>query len=210
MDTNTSVLLNQAMSEMQRSHQAASHASKSDLVPRKAEFATLLRPIFHFIQPLPVTARLTTSAVVCAWFGCNIGLLLMNRYLLSNYGFRQPIFLTLCHMLACVVLSTAFDSTNCIASQRISSSRQLIKISVLAIVFAMAVVLGNVALRFIPVSFSQVCTQNNRDCNCSIIKCAKCHCVIKCLQLSGCIVRCKMPLRPSSACDLLAGICCDC
>ena len=38
-------------------------------------------------------------------FASNIGILLLNKHLLGGYGFRYPIFLTLCHMVACVVLS---------------------------------------------------------------------------------------------------------
>ena len=99
-----------------------------------------------------------TALVVFAWFCSNIGLLLMNKFLLSNYGFKQPVFLTLCHMLACVILSTAFSTTQYVPKKSIQSSKQLIKVSLLAAVFAMSVVLGNVSLRFIPVSFSQVCS----------------------------------------------------
>ena len=102
-------------------------------------------------------AKFMTAIIVLAWFCSNIGLLLMNKYLLSNYGFKQPVFLTLCHMLACVILSTAFSTTRHVPRKNIQSRRQLMKISVLAIVFAMTVVLGNISLRFIPVSFSQVC-----------------------------------------------------
>lgn len=102
-------------------------------------------------------ANFMTALVVFAWFCSNIGLLLMNKFLLSNYGFKQPVFLTLCHMLACVILSTAFSTTQYVPKKSIQSSKQLIKVSLLAAVFAMSVVLGNVSLRFIPVSFSQVC-----------------------------------------------------
>ena len=102
-------------------------------------------------------AKVITALVVFAWFCSNIALLLMNKFLLSNYGFKQPVFLTLCHMLACVILSTAFSTTQYVPKKSIQSSKQLIKVSMLAAVFAMSVVLGNVSLRFIPVSFSQVC-----------------------------------------------------
>ena len=109
-------------------------------------------------QPKSVyRATFMTALVVFAWFCSNIGLLLMNKFLLSNYGFKQPVFLTLCHMLACVILSTAFSTTQYVPKKSIQSSKQLIKVSLLAAVFAMSVVLGNVSLRFIPVSFSQVC-----------------------------------------------------
>lgn len=123
--------------------------------PLELERASLLQQ--NELQAGPAhKSRLLTAFVVIAWFVSNIALLLMNKYLLSNYGFKQPVFLTLCHMLACVVLSTAFSTTNAVPRQSIQSSKQLIKISVLAVVFAMSVVLGNISLRFIPVSFSQV------------------------------------------------------
>lgn len=91
-----------------------------------------------------------------AWFSSNISLLLMNKFLLSNYGFKQPVFLTVCHMFACVVLSSAFSTTTYVPKQSIQSGQQLLKIAVLATVFALSVVLGNISLKFIPVSFSQV------------------------------------------------------
>ena len=40
-------------------------------------------------------------------FASNIGILLLNKHLLGGYGFRFPVLLTLCHMIACVVLSQA-------------------------------------------------------------------------------------------------------
>ena len=116
------------------------------------------------VQPPPGTSQVkpvyratfATALVVFAWFCSNIGLLLMNKFLLSNYGFKQPVFLTLCHMLACVILSTAFSATQYVPKKSVQSSKQLMKVALLAAVFAMSVVLGNVSLRFIPVSFSQV------------------------------------------------------
>ena len=47
------------------------------------------------------------SVTLACRFASNIGILLLNKHLLGGYGFRFPIFLTLCHMLACVVLSQA-------------------------------------------------------------------------------------------------------
>ena len=101
-------------------------------------------------------SRLLTAMVVLAWFVSNIGLLLMNKYLLSNYGFQQPVFLTLCHMLMCIVLSAALGTTSFVPKKSIQSSKQLMKIFVLAVVFAVSVVMGNISLRSIPVSFAQV------------------------------------------------------
>ena len=134
----------------------SSHLNGSPISPLKLETASLLQQ--NELNRPAHKSRLLTATVVFAWFVSNIGLLLMNKYLLSNYGFKQPVFLTLCHMLACVVLSTAFSATNYVPKKNIQSSKQLMKISVLAVVFSMSVVLGNISLRFIPVSFSQVAT----------------------------------------------------
>ena len=46
------------------------------------------------------------------WSGCcrylsNTAMLLLNKHLLGGYGFRYPVFLTACHMAACVVMSQA-------------------------------------------------------------------------------------------------------
>ncbi|KAF7816051.1 putative sugar phosphate/phosphate translocator [Senna tora] len=54
---------------------------------------------------VPLSGRLFTFGLITCWYSSNIGVLLLNKYLLSNYGFRYPIFLTLCHMLACSLLS---------------------------------------------------------------------------------------------------------
>ncbi len=56
------------------------------------------------------------SVTVACRFTSNIGILLLNKHLLGGYGFRFPIFLTLCHMLACVVLSQVGPPAFCNSS----------------------------------------------------------------------------------------------
>ncbi len=69
---------------------------------------------------------------------------------------RCPVFLTLCHMLACSCMSYAVAASRCVPLQAVKSRKQFYKISLLALIFCLTVVLGNVSLRFIPVSFNQV------------------------------------------------------
>jgi drug/metabolite transporter (DMT)-like permease len=88
-------------------------------------------------------------------YGSNVGVLLLNKYLLSVYGFKFPAFLTLAHMLACSIMSYALAISGTVSLQPVKSRRQFYKIATLAIVFCVAVVLGNVSLKFIPVSFNQ-------------------------------------------------------
>ena len=82
----------------------------------------------------------------------------MNKLLLGTRQghFRYPVFLTMCHMLGCIALSALGESLGWVKKQPIRSRTQAAKIAGLSIAFLLSVVLGNVALKFIPVSFSQV------------------------------------------------------
>lgn len=97
---------------------------------------------------------MTITAIVC-WYASNTGLLILNKWLLSSYGFRQPVSLTLCHMLACTAMGSLSTAVGLVTPQPMRSPEQFRKIAALATVFCLSVVLGNVGLRFIPLSFSQ-------------------------------------------------------
>jgi hypothetical protein len=115
-------------------------------------------------SPAPAASRLFTAGLVAAWYASNIGVLLLNKYLLSVYGFRFPVFLTACHMSACALLSTLAHAAGAGAGASSSSSTspprrrsrgQLARVAVLGAVFCASVVAGNVSLRYLPVSFNQ-------------------------------------------------------
>ncbi|KGN45768.1 probable sugar phosphate/phosphate translocator At3g11320 [Cucumis sativus] len=102
------------------------------------------------------TSRFFTIGLVAAWYSSNIGVLLLNKYLLSNYGFKYPIFLTMCHMTACSLLSyIAIAWLKLVPLQTIRSRVQFFKISALSFIFCISVVFGNISLRYLPVSFNQ-------------------------------------------------------
>ncbi|KAJ1292527.1 hypothetical protein BS78_02G398200 [Paspalum vaginatum] len=95
--------------------------------------------------------RLFTMGLVTAWCSSNIGVLL-----LSNYGFKYPIFLTMCHMSACSLFSYAAIAWLRVVPMQLPRSRlQLAKIAALSLVFCASVVSGNISLRYLPVSFNQ-------------------------------------------------------
>jgi len=94
--------------------------------------------------------------LIVFWYTSNILVVLSNKFLLSNYGFKFPVFLTGCHMLACALLGYGVSFLNLTPRQTIQSKWQLLKVTLLAFVFCITVVLGNISLRFIPVSFNQV------------------------------------------------------
>ncbi|CAH8260095.1 unnamed protein product [Arabidopsis lyrata] len=105
---------------------------------------------------IAANGRFFTIGLVASWYSSNIGVLLLNKYLLSNYGFKYPIFLTMCHMTACSLLSyVAIAWMKMVPMQTIRSRVQFLKIAALSLVFCVSVVFGNISLRFLPVSFNQ-------------------------------------------------------
>lgn len=97
-----------------------------------------------------------TIMVVISWYTSNIGVLLMNKYLLSNYGYKFPVFLTMCHMMICSVFSyVGISVMDIVPLQNVQSKKQLFKICGLSVVFCFSVVCGNMSLNYIPVSFNQ-------------------------------------------------------
>ncbi|KAL0401253.1 UNVERIFIED_CONTAM: putative sugar phosphate/phosphate translocator [Sesamum latifolium] len=97
-----------------------------------------------------------TIGLVAAWYSSNIGLLLLNKYLLSNYGFKYPIFLTTCHMTVCSLLSyIAVVWMKMVPMHSVNSRDQFMKISALSLIFCASVVSGNISLKYLPVSFNQ-------------------------------------------------------
>ena len=71
--------------------------------------------------------------MIASWYISNIGVLLLNKYLLSLWGFKYPIFLTMLHMLSCLILSVVIRLTGLVPRQHIRNRRHM----------------------FIPVSFNQ-------------------------------------------------------
>ncbi|KAL4334976.1 hypothetical protein GQ457_07G009770 [Hibiscus cannabinus] len=103
-----------------------------------------------------LSPNLVTALIIASWFMSNIGVLLLNKYLLSFYGYRYPIFLTMLHMLSCASYSyVAINFLEIVPRQHILSRKQFFKILALCIIFCFSVVCGNTSLRYIPVSFNQ-------------------------------------------------------
>ncbi|GAV91760.1 EamA domain-containing protein/TPT domain-containing protein [Cephalotus follicularis] len=100
--------------------------------------------------------NILTAVIIASWYVSNIGVLLLNKYLLSFYGYRYPIFLTMLHMLSCAAYSyIAINLLELVPTQRISSRKQFLKILALSAIFCFSVVCGNTSLRYLPVSFNQ-------------------------------------------------------
>lgn len=76
----------------------------------------------------------------------------MNKYLLSSTGFNYPVFVTLCHQTACLVLGALVHYSGWIPAKPIKSRGQFSKVVVLAVIFCLTIVLGNASLQWLAVS----------------------------------------------------------
>ncbi|KAJ3672485.1 hypothetical protein LUZ60_007206 [Juncus effusus] len=143
-----------------------SHAQRRGSNPRPDPAESIIDipstpPAKHlpFLQSTATTSyssSTATTASILSWYCSNIGVLILNKYLLSIYGYRFPIFLTATHMLSCSIYSfIAVRWLRLVQSQCISSQRQFLKIAFLSSIFCLSVVCGNTSLRYIPVSFNQ-------------------------------------------------------
>ena len=63
-----------------------------------------------------------TLSVIAAWYFSNIGVILLNKYLLSVYGFRYPIFLTMMHMVRARVPVLPRPTSFFVSSRRVLPS----------------------------------------------------------------------------------------
>lgn len=105
---------------------------------------------------ISISPSFLTAFIIASWYFSNIGVLLLNKYLLSFYGYRYPIFLTMLHMLSCACYSlVAIKWLEIVPFQQIHSRRQFLKILALSVIFCFSVVCGNTSLRYLPVSFNQ-------------------------------------------------------
>ncbi|KAI3687498.1 hypothetical protein L1987_81195 [Smallanthus sonchifolius] len=103
-----------------------------------------------------ISPTILTALIIASWYLSNIGVLLLNKYLLSFHGYKYPIFLTMLHMISCTFYSLiAIRWFQIVPYQQISSRKQFLKILALSAIFCFSVVFGNTSLRYLPVSFNQ-------------------------------------------------------
>ena len=101
-------------------------------------------------------SQLTVAFYIILWFLANGSTILLNKYLFKILEFTNPLALTLVHMTTQAILAyLTLDVFNLIDKIYIERNDFLYKILPIAVVFCFNIVLGNVSLRFVPVSFMQ-------------------------------------------------------
>eukprot|EP01025_Chloroclados_australasicus_P021455 TRINITY_DN2257_c0_g1_i1.p1 TRINITY_DN2257_c0_g1~~TRINITY_DN2257_c0_g1_i1.p1 ORF type:complete len:326 (-),score=19.68 TRINITY_DN2257_c0_g1_i1:94-1071(-) len=98
---------------------------------------------------------LLTPIYVSTWYISNITIIILNKLLISYYGFHYPILLTMCHMICAGLLTSVVGSLGVYEIDQIKSLRQMYKVAFLSIIFMGSILCGNLALMFVEVSFYQ-------------------------------------------------------
>jgi solute carrier family 35 protein E4 len=104
-------------------------------------------------------ADIGTVIVIGCWFTLNVIISNLNSWVLKREKFSYPVLLTVVHMLACRMLSgIALRSVMRPTTDRPVSESTLSKVRLLALSFCASVACGNIALKYIFVSFAQMVT----------------------------------------------------
>jgi solute carrier family 35, member E3 len=96
------------------------------------------------------------AVYILAWFLANGSTVIFNKYIFKTMLFRFPLTLTLIHMFLQSVLAVfTIDVAGLVERVHVERDDYYSKLLVISAVFCSNICLGNVALRFVPVSFMQ-------------------------------------------------------
>ena len=103
-----------------------------------------------------VTASIFSSLIkLSVWVFLSAGLILYNKYILSQMGFPFPVSLTLWHQLFCTCLVWIMRALNIsdAKSASISTEDYLKRVVPVGLIFAVVLWFGNAAYVYLSVSF---------------------------------------------------------
>lgn len=101
-------------------------------------------------------STITATSAILAWYLTNIFTVVLNKYLFQIMEFKFPLTLTAIHMLISSLGSyVALRVFQVVPLITVPRDRMIKTIIPLGIVFCINIILGNISLRWIPVSFMQ-------------------------------------------------------
>lgn len=123
------------------------------------ETASLLRPNDSKPAGSNGVPFLTRALAVASWFALNIAIASVNKWVISVDHFVYPAILTVVHMVCSYALS-AFCLATCLrpSNPKAPSAETLRKVRMLSLTFCGSVFCGNLALKYVWVSFQQMVT----------------------------------------------------
>jgi len=101
-------------------------------------------------------STITALVAILSWYATNIFTVVLNKYLFEMIEFKFPFTLTAIHMLVSTIGSViALKIFQVVPFQAIPREKMMKSIVPLGAVFCVNIILGNISLRWIPVSFMQ-------------------------------------------------------
>jgi len=102
------------------------------------------------------SSTITATIAILSWYTTNIFTVVMNKYLFQMIEFNYPFTLTAIHMLINTIGSLiALKTFRVVPFMPVPQERFFKSIVPLGAIFCLNIILGNVSLRWIPVSFMQ-------------------------------------------------------
>jgi len=99
---------------------------------------------------------LVSVGSILLWYTFNISTLLLNKYIFQIIDFHLPLSLTLVHMCYCSLGATlVLRVFKLMPFEPVDNASYKKKIIPLAIIFCVNIILGNISLNFVPISFMQ-------------------------------------------------------
>lgn len=107
------------------------------------------------VSSVPKPPHVVAIYILC-WFLANGTTVLFNKYIFQTMHFNNPLTLTLIHMVTQSILSyLTIDYLRYVEKVRVDPYDYYSKLLVIAAIFCSNICLGNISLRFVPVSFMQ-------------------------------------------------------
>lgn len=94
-------------------------------------------------------------AVVLIWMACNVSIGTANKAIFSLIGFKYPVFLTLCHMLASHIMSGIYLALYDKSSTK-PKAETIKRVWLLSVTFCLSITLNNIGLKYVFVSFYEI------------------------------------------------------
>jgi drug/metabolite transporter (DMT)-like permease len=107
-------------------------------------------------EPVPLARKVVA---IISWFALNIAIASVNKWVISVDRFEYPAVLTVVHM-ACSYVLSVLSLTTCLppANPTQPNAETLRKVRTLSVAFCASVFCGNLALKYVWVSFQQMVT----------------------------------------------------
>jgi len=134
---------------------SSANSSSSRLVKLEVEAGGKEDALASAVQDSTLHSTGLVVGVVAIWMACNVTLGTANKAIFSIIGFKYPVFLTMCHMIASHSMSALYlalyDSDS-----KAPKPETIRRVWMLSVTFCLSITLNNIGLKYVFVSFYEI------------------------------------------------------